>query len=105
MEQFVQQERPGRAEFNVVRDMVLKKLIEELSTAGWAVDVAGTGDVAEYHQLASQLAEQTQPLLKQPGGTPPPGSIAAAAAAAAAAESAGASGGVREATAATPAGA
>lgn len=108
MQQFVQQERPGRAEFTVVRDMVLKKLTDELRAAGWTVVADDEG--ADYLSLAAQLAEQTQPLVQQDAAsveqkTPPKppvqpapgegaeagpapalGSVAAAAAAAAAAE-------------------
>lgn len=113
MQQFVEQERPGRAEFTVVRDMVLKKLTDELRAAGWTVVADDEG--ADYLSLAAQLAEQTQPLVQQDAAeqpkqatpvraeatTPPAqqpevvpapalGSVAAAAAAAAAAEKAAA---------------
>lgn len=111
MQQFVEQERPGRAEFMVVRDMVLKKLTDELRAAGWTV---AADEEADYLGLAAQLAEQTQPLVQEDakqaraqaaqatpesqGGAASPaavqapalGSVAAAAAAAAAAEKAAA---------------
>lgn len=108
MQQFVEQERPGRAEFTVVRDMVLRKLTDELRAAGWTVVADDEG--VDYLSLAAQLAEQTQPLVQQdtaaarPGSTvahaepvqqaadapPALSSVAAAAAAAAAAETAAA---------------